>query len=109
MLTQRNELFAPSLHYQQALTAESKRLYQQPVEGPAMAPNIKEHLEVMMVQAASESDREQCNRLLQYCTGFVGHAVMSAQCTMEERHGYWNRIDKIRQNATDRHYARGGK
>lgn len=108
MLTQHSELFAPSLHYQQAITAESRRMAK-PVSGPAMAPEIKEHLECMLLQAASEQDRQPANLLLQYCTGFIGHAVFSSQCTMEERNHYWGRIDKIRQDVADRVYARTGK
>lgn len=103
-----SELFAPSKHYQEAITAETKRMAR-PVEGPAMSPEIKEHLECMLLQAASEQDRQPANLLLQYCTGFIGHAVFSRNCTMEERTHYWNRIDTIRQAVADRHYARGGK
>lgn len=108
MLTQSKELFAPSLHYQQALTSESRRMAK-PVAGPAMKPEIKEHLECMLLQAASEQDREPCLRLLQYCTGFLWHAVLSQACTMDERQGYWNRIDKISQDMADHEYARNGK
>lgn len=109
MLTQSSELFAPSVHYQEALTAEARRVYREPAEGPQMALEVKEHLEAMLLQASKETKAGPCKLLLQYCTGFIGHAVMSRACTFDERKYYWNRIDQIRQAVADREYARNGK
>lgn len=109
MLTQRNELFAPSQHYQEALSAESRRVYREPMEGRPMPEEVKVHLEAMLDQAAKEVSLDPCRLLLQYATGFIGHAVMSRQCTMEERKHYWNRVDEIRQLVADREYARNTK
>ncbi len=63
----------------------------------------------MLAQAYKETQLKQCNLLLQYCSGFVGHAVMSQACTIEERVHYWNRIEQIRQALADQQRARNGK
>lgn len=109
MITHRSELFAPSEHYQQAEIAEQRRAYMVPHDGSEMAPEIKEHLQSMLDAAANCTTLEVCRRLLQYCTGFIGHAVLTKTCTIEERKFYWNRIDQIRQSVADREYARNGK
>lgn len=108
MLTQRSELFAPSVHYQEAMRAEVRRL-PQPVEGDPMAPEVRNHLEAILLQASKETSRKPCNLLLQYASGFIGHAVFTKDCTIAERKHYWDQIDKIRQNVADREYARTGK
>jgi hypothetical protein len=107
MLTQSKELFAPSLHYQQAITAEVRRM-PKPVEGDPMAPEVRDHLEAMLLQASKETERQPCNLLLQYASGFIGHAVFTKDCTIAERLHYWGEIDRIRQRVADRNYSERG-
>jgi hypothetical protein len=109
MLTQHLELFAPSTHYQEALTAEVRRM-PPPVEGEPMSPDTRNHLEAILLQASKETELKPCNLLLQYASGFIGHAVFTKDCTIAERKHYWGEIDKIRQRVADRSYStRGAK
>lgn len=108
MLTQHNELFAPSVHYQQALAAEVRRM-PKPEEGNPMALDARDHLDAILAQAAKELETKPCNLLLQYASGFIGNAVFTRSCTFAERRHYWDQIDKIRQAVADRNHGRKSK